>query len=103
MITVCAWCQKYMGMKEPLQEAAVTHGICQTCALRQQMNVKPTLVIARELAETLPILQGLLHGTPEIRVVVDRREGERRHLPRVAAAERRALATRRQGLALHLV
>ena len=78
MITVCAWCQKYMGTKEPVGDPMVTHGICATCALRQQLGVMPTLVIAREHAETLPLFQSLLTGVPEIRVVVDRRQGERR-------------------------
>jgi len=97
MITVCAWCQKYLGLKDPLDDPAVTHGICHTCALRQQVGAMPILVIARERAETLPVLQGLLTGTPEIRVVVDRREGERRRLADIAEAERRTRRDRRQG------
>jgi len=78
MITVCAWCQRYMGTKDPLDVPTVTHGICGTCALRQQLGVMPTLVIAKEHAESLPVFEGLLTGVPEIRVVVDRRQGERR-------------------------
>ena len=104
MITVCAWCQKYMGMKEPVSDAAVTHGICHTCALRQQIGEMPTLIIAKERADTLPVLRALLTGTPTIRVVVDRREGERRRLAEAADAERRAARTdRRQGQSLYLV
>jgi hypothetical protein len=49
------------------------------------------------------VLQALLTGTPAIRVVVDRREGERRRLADIADAERRAQADRRQGQSLHLV
>ncbi len=81
MITVCAWCQRYMGTKDPLGDPTVTHGICGTCALRQQLGEMPTLVISREHAETLPLFQSLLTGVPEIRVVVDRRQGERRRDP----------------------
>jgi len=81
MVTVCAWCQKYMGTKDPLDNPTVTHGICSTCALRQQLGVMPTLVISKEHAEALPVFQGLLTGVPEIRVVVDRRQGERRLEP----------------------
>lgn len=107
MITVCAWCQKYMGMKDPLGDPAVTHGICHTCALRQQIGEMPTLIIAKERADTLPVLRALLTGTPTIRVVVDRREGERRRLAdaaEAAEAERRASRTdRRQGQSLYLV
>lgn len=104
MITVCAWCQKYMGMKDPLSDPAVTHGICNTCALRQQIGEMPTLIIAKERADTLPVLRALLTGTPPIRVVVDRREGERRRMDEAAEAERRASRTdRRQGQSLLLV
>jgi len=103
MITVCAWCQKYMGMKEPSSDPAVTHGICSTCALRQQIGDMPTLVIAKERADTLPVLQALLTGTPAIRVVVYRREGERRRLADIAEAERRERTDRRQGQSLTLV
>ena len=102
MISVCAWCQKYMGPKEPISDSAVTHGICDTCALRQQIGEMPTLVIAKERANTLPVLQALLTGTPAIRVVVDRREGDRRHLAEMAEAERRARADRRLGIGLYL-
>jgi hypothetical protein len=104
MITVCAWCQKYMGMKDPLSDPAVTHGICHTCALRQRIGEMPTLIIAKERADTLPVLRALLTGTPAIRVVVDRREGERRLMAEAAEAERRAPQTdRRQGQSLLLV
>ena len=102
MITVCAWCQKYMGPKEPLGDSTVTHGICGTCALRQQIGEMPTLVIAKERADTLPVLQALLTGTPAIQVVVDRREGDRRRLADIAEAERRARTDRRLGLSMYL-
>lgn len=32
MRIVCAWCQKTLGMKEPVCEHTVTHGICEACA-----------------------------------------------------------------------
>ena len=105
MVTVCAWCQRFMGMKEPLHETVVTHGICTTCALRQQIGEMPTLVIARERAHTLAVFQGLLTGTPEIRVVVDRRRGERRRDSPAfdADGERRGRSDRRQRLIYFLV
>jgi hypothetical protein len=96
MVTVCAWCRKFMGTKEPLGDPVVTHGICATCVLRQRIGVMPTLVIARERADMLPLLEALLTGTPEIRVVVERREGERRASGTAAALERRARNDRRE-------
>lgn len=111
MVTICAWCQRFLGTKEPLADPSLTHGICKTCALRQQLGGTPTLVVSRERAEALPFLMGLLTGTPEIRVIVDRRQGERRR-PSLAdqvreeaveTAERRAANERRQRLGLVFV
>lgn len=104
MVTVCAWCQRYMGLKEPLDDPVVTHGICPTCSLRHQIGEMPTLVVAREWAHTLPVLRALLAGSPEIRLVLDRREGERRHgaRPVGSPAERRRPQDRRQGVALFI-
>ena len=74
MVTICAWCHKFLGLKEPLAQAEVSHGICRTCSDRQLLEDIPTLVVSRSRVDTLPVLQGLLQGTPEIRIVVDRRK-----------------------------
>jgi hypothetical protein len=78
MITVCAWCQKYMGSKEPLQDPAVTHGICNDCMERDSLDDAPVLVVSPRRAEAIPMLQSLLRGAPEIAIVLDRRASERR-------------------------
>ncbi len=105
MVTVCAWCQRFLGSKEPFTDPSLTHGICKTCALRHQIGgSSPTLVVSRDRADALPFLTGLLNGMPEIRVVVDRRQGERRRSPladrvreeTAEAAERRRANERRQ-------
>lgn len=31
MISICAWCKKVMGEKEPLDDKRETHGICPEC------------------------------------------------------------------------
>jgi len=31
MIIQCAWCNKYLGEKEPLDDKGVTHGMCPGC------------------------------------------------------------------------
>jgi hypothetical protein len=110
MITVCAWCQRFMGMKEPLSDPSLTHGICQTCTLRQQVGSFSTLVISRDRADALPFFRRLLRGIPEIQVVLDRREGERRQVRLAAqvreastADERRLTNERRNALGLVLV
>jgi hypothetical protein len=78
MVTVCAWCQKYMGSKEPLHDPAVSHGICHDCLQRDSLDDAPVLVVSRGRAEAIPMLQSLLRGAPEIAIVVDRRARERR-------------------------
>lgn len=78
MVTVCAWCQKFLGLKEPFSQADVSHGICGSCSARQHIGDFPVLVVSRGRVDTLPVLEGLLNGTPEIRIVVDRRQNDRR-------------------------
>lgn len=31
MIVICAWCKKDLGVKEPLEDKAVSHGMCPEC------------------------------------------------------------------------
>jgi hypothetical protein len=104
MITVCAWCQKFLGVKEPLSQADVSHGICPACSARQQIRDFPVLVVSRTRLDTLPVLEGLLQGTPEIRIVVDRRVNDRRRQrPAVdIPGGRRMLRDRRERLSLVL-
>jgi hypothetical protein len=78
MVTVCAWCQKYMGSKEPLHDPAVSHGICSACIEREALDDAPVLVVSPGRAEAIPMLQTLLRGAPEIAILVDRRATERR-------------------------
>jgi hypothetical protein len=78
MITVCAWCQKDMGSKEPIHDPAVSHGICSDCLKRASVDDTPVLVVSPRRADAIPMLQSLLRGAPEIAVVVDRRASERR-------------------------
>lgn len=104
MITVCAWCQKFLGTKEPLSQADVSHGICSTCSARQQIDDFPVLVVSRSRLDTLPVLEGLLTGLPEIRIVVDRRTKDRRRhrLSVDVPGGRRLLRDRREQVSLVL-
>jgi len=78
MIMVCAWCQRYLGSKEPLSDHGVSHGICPECSARETRGDSPVLVVSRDRTDTVPLLHSLLRGAPEISIVVDRRAGERR-------------------------
>ena len=102
MVTVCAWCRRYMGSKEPLANPAVSHGICDPCLERESMGEAPVLVVSRDRVEAIPVLESLLRGAPEIAIVVDRRGVERRrgngngHARPVAyVVDRRAIERRR--------
>jgi hypothetical protein len=81
MVTVCAWCQKYMGSMEPLQETRISHGICGDCAERDSLDDAPVLVVSPGRARAVPVLKILLRGAPEIAIVVDRRAADRRGEP----------------------
>lgn len=61
MVTVCAWCQKYMGSREPLGEAKVSHGICDACLERESRPVQPARSAGREPAGAAP---GLIARRP---------------------------------------
>ena len=34
ILVQCAWCQKDMGEKEPLDDLSITHGICPECSAK---------------------------------------------------------------------
>ena len=96
MITVCAWCDRYLGPSE----TPVTHGICVACTARQHWHDSPVLVVSRHRQGMVPVLLRLLQGSPEVKIVVERRGDDRRR-PRVADAqpgvERRSGQDRRRG------
>jgi len=107
MVIVCAWCQKYMGSKEPFFDPAVSHGICSSCVERDAFEDAPVLVVSRDRVEAIPVLQSLLRGAPEIAIVVDRRASARRggngHGRPVAYVEDRRAADRRRTPSFYLV
>ena len=87
MLTVCAWCDRYLGG----HDAAITHGICTACTARQHWHDTPVLVVSREREGIIPVLRHLLHGIPEVKIVLERRRtngARRRSLRRgtIAAA-----------------
>jgi hypothetical protein len=83
MVRVCAWCHRYLGIKHSHQ-GGISHGICRPCMARQHWKEIPVLVVSPELKHVVPVLEELLRGKPEIRIVLERRSGDRRR-----AGERR--------------
>ena len=107
MVTVCAWCQKYLGSKQPLEDPGITHGICSACMERQTRSGSPVLVVSPARAGTIPLLNTLLRGSPDVAIVVDRRGSERRNGGgnghTVVLDSDRRVDDRRRGPALYLV
>ena len=77
MVTVCAWCERYLGS---VREGGpmVTHGICPPCAARQRWREAPVIVVSRDRADIGAVLEQMVRGEPPMRVVIDRRVGDRR-------------------------
>lgn len=107
MVTVCAWCQKYMGSMEPFHDPAISHGICTGCLERDSLEDAPVLVVSPQRAPAIPMLQTLLRGAPEIAIVVDRRARDRRgelaHGRPVAYVVDRRATDRRRAPSLYLI
>lgn len=99
MITVCAWCERYLGSTDA--ELVVTHGICAPCASTQRSVGTPTIVVARHRAEMHAVLEQLLSSQPSMRVVLDRRMVDRRRSrdEPESAGERRGHRDRRRSSA----
>jgi hypothetical protein len=68
-----------MGSKEPLHDPGVSHGICSACVERQSLTDAPVVVVSPARVATIPLLETLLRGAPDVTIVVDRRYGERRN------------------------
>ena len=77
MVTVCAWCERYLGSTMDAGPM-VTHGICPPCLARQKWAESPVIVVSRNRADIQVVLEHLLRGEPAVRIVMDRRVGDRR-------------------------
>jgi methanogenic corrinoid protein MtbC1 len=49
MLKWCAYCQQFQGERAPFDDYAITHGMCETCAVGKVGGSPPKLVYAREL------------------------------------------------------
>ena len=92
MVTVCAWCDRYLGPND----AAITHGICSACTARQHWHETAVLVVSRHREAMIPVLRHLLQGSPEVKIVLERRQDERRQAEFVPGVERRSGSDRRR-------
>jgi len=102
MTIVCSSCQRYLGTQPPFHDKGVSHSLCTPCATRERRELR-TLVLSRERADTLPVLSSLFKGQPEIRLVLDRRQVERRQEAVGVEMCRRAVQDRRRAQGLRLI
>ena len=76
MVNVCAWCERFLGFKEPVADCTVTHGICNSCFARQTWEDAPVVVVSPDREHLAAPIADMLRGLPEIKVIVDRRRAE---------------------------
>jgi len=105
----CAWCGQegkpgLLGEKPPLDDPTETHGICQR-HWREMVEALPStsfpgvellIVVHPKSRELFDYLQRQWAGVRGVKVILDRRYGERRRTPRTSkVAERRTPEDRR--------
>ena len=111
MRVTCAWCQHEgrpatLGERAPLDNPAETHGICRRHTLdlisrmpsRSFPRVRLLLVVSATETALYEHLQRELAGVDGVKVMLDRRRGDRRAEEQVVADEHHGLDRRiRQG------
>jgi hypothetical protein len=111
MKVTCAWCQHEgrpatLGERAPLEDPAETHGICRrhTVDLLNRMpsrsfpGIRLLLVVSAKESALYEHLQRELAGVSGVKVMLDRRRGDRLADEEVVSAEHRGLDRRiRQG------
>jgi hypothetical protein len=102
-ISVCAWCDRFLGVRSPDAAALVSHSICKPCATRYRWIEAPIIVVSKKRADFAPVLEEVLRGASILPVIVDRRLRDRRarELPS-PTSNRRSGADRRQGSTIAL-
>ena len=102
MRAFCAWCQQeggpaFLGEREPLQDESETHGVCRRhlqrilAGLPSQSFPDVTYLFVLKPAETALYdhLERSFLGVRGVKVIVDRRQRERRETDHRAAHDRR--------------
>jgi hypothetical protein len=108
MHVLCAWCCRdgqpaYLGEREPLENPAPTHGLC-VRHKEQLLEALPStsfpdaellIVVRRNDTALGEHLQQSFAALPRVKVIVDRRVGDRRSAQCPVPDERRRRRTRR--------
>jgi hypothetical protein len=98
----CAWCQReggpaFLGEREPLDDDSETHGVCRRhlqnilAALPSQSFPEVTYLVVVKPGETalFDYLERAFLGVRGVKVILDRRDGERRERHHLAGHDRR--------------
>src|SRR2546426_3892408 len=107
MLVFCAWCERdgkpgYLGEREPLENPAPTHGVCashkeqllESFPSRSFPDAELLIVVHRNDTALYEYLQRLFADLSSVKVLVDRRGGERRPAPRPLTDEGRGVRGR---------
>jgi len=107
MKVVCAWCQRegrhrVLAEREPLDDPTETHGMCPRHSeeMIAQLpspsfpGVRLLIVVRRTEQALFDHLTESLTSLPEVAVLLDRRQRDRRQTPSVVATERRRTSRR---------
>lgn len=89
MRAVCAWCGTTIAEGEP-GDTLVSHGICPQCARRFFPTGFRYAVVPPDRSFLFPEIQSAFEAVRGIRVILDRRRGERRRRPARVRDDRRA-------------
>jgi len=113
---ICAWCRSEgapadLGEREPLQDPAETHGLCER-HMTQLLGVgrsRPSavlrllIVVNRGDQSLFTYVTRAMAGVEGVRVMMDRRHGERRRRARPVPDERRQADRRRSLGVVHSI
>lgn len=107
MRIVCPWCRQegrpaLLGEREPLDDPTETHGICRRHQLELLArlpshsfpDVQLLLVIARKDLKLFEYLERRLSDVSGVKVIIERRRGDRRQRRREVAEDRRRIDRR---------
>jgi len=113
---ICSWCRAEgapadLGEREPLQDPAETHGLCQrhltqllgAARARPSAGLRLLIVVTPGDHSLLAHLTRTMVGVEGVRVMVDRRHGERRREARPVPDERRQADRRRSLGVVHSI
>jgi hypothetical protein len=88
MRAVCAWCGTLIEEGEP-GDTRVSHGICPRCAGRFFPGSLRYAVVPRDRSFLFPEIESAFQAVGGIRIILDRRRGDRRRRRDIVREERR--------------